>query len=128
MPFQVVQPPNEEPRLAEVGKEIVAAARGLGANLEVESFLISWLGGTRVAVERDAAGVIIGLALVAIGKRWVQSDFGASLLFFNGTPALFEFVKQICSALGSSSIFVETAKLSETPEKSTFEITQFHLT
>lgn len=128
MSFQVIQPPAEEARLAKVGKEIVAASLALGAKLEIEAFLISWLNGTRVVVERDIAGAIIGMGLVAVGKRWVQSDFAATVLFFKGTPELLGFVKQICTALGANALFMETDVLTETPEKNTYEITQFHLT
>jgi hypothetical protein len=128
MPFLVVQPPTDETRLAELGREIIAAAAALGGKLDTEPFLLSWLNGTRVVVERDAAGAIVGMGLVSVGRRWVQSDFAATLLFFNGSETLFEFIKQICSALGSSALYAETAQLSESPEKSTFEVTRFNLT
>jgi hypothetical protein len=127
MPFHVIQPPNEEARLAEVGKEIVAASLKLGAKLEVEPFLISWLNGTRVVVERNTEKEIVGLALVAVGKRWVQNDFAATVLFFNGSDALFDFIKQICTALGASDLYVESGVLTESSEKSTYEIIRYHL-
>lgn len=128
MPFLVLQPPTDEARLAELGRELVQAATALGAKLDTEPFLLSWLNGTRVIVERDAAGAIVGLGLVTVGKRWVQSDFTATVLFFNGSETLFGFVKQICSALGASSLFYETGMLSSNNELSTYEITKYHLT
>jgi len=128
MSFHVIQPPTEEARLAEVGKEIVAASLKFGAKLEIEAFLISWLNGTRVIAERNDQAEIVGLTLVSVGKRWVQSDFAATVLFFNGSQELFDFTKQICSALGSSALFMETGLLNQSAEKDTFEITKFHLT
>lgn len=128
MPFAALQPPKDETAFATLGKEIVGAARGLGIKLDAEGFLLAWIGGTRVIVERDQLGTIVGLALVTIGKRWVQSDFTATVLEIVGSDQLLEFTKQICSAMGATSMFMESRKLSESPEKSTYEITQYHLT
>lgn len=127
MPFQVIQPPKDEERFAQAGKEIFAAAKARGLTLDPEGFLMAWVSGTRVVVERDAEGAIIGLGLVTVGKRWLQSDFTATVLFFEGSDELFGFLKQICAALGATALFYETGMLSSTNGLSTYEITKYHL-
>lgn len=127
MPFAVLQPPKDEAQFAELGKEIYQAAKKLGLNMDAEGFLLAWVGGTRVFVERAADGQIVGLGLVALGKRWVQSDFTASALFFSGTDQLMDFILQICHALGATSLFKETGMLTRGQKQSTFEITEYHL-
>lgn len=105
--FKVMQPPADEVALAETGKEIIAAAIELGMNPDTQGFLLAWINGTRVAVEKDSTGKIIGLALIALGKRWVQNDFTATLLDMRGEnrDGMLEFVKQICAVLGVTSLF-----------------------
>lgn len=108
MPFLAVQPPADESKLAEVGKELYDAAHTLGIQLEIQGFLMAWLNGTRVLIERDADGKIVSMALLACGQRWTHNDFKASLLAIAGNiEPMLEFVKQICSALGATSLFYE---------------------
>ena len=73
MSFVVVQPPKDETEFAELGKQLVEAGRALGMQLEAEGFLFSWIGGTRVLVEKTETGEIVSMALVTIGKRWTQT-------------------------------------------------------
>lgn len=117
MSFSVIQPPKDETAFTDTGKEIHAAAKKFGLNLDVEGFLFAWTSGTRVAVERNAEGEIISLAMVAVGKRWVTSDFTASVLELQGNrEGMLEFLKVICNALGATSLFVEEeGTLSDTP-------------
>lgn len=127
MPFMVVQPPKDEEQFAEVGKELHAAVKKFGMDMEPQGFLLSWVNGTRAIVERNEAGEIVGIALVTIGQRWVQNDFSATVLFFQGSDALHDFVLQIASALGARSLYEQTNMLTRGQKKSTFEITEFHL-
>jgi hypothetical protein len=107
--YQVLQPVTDENSFAERGKEIVAAALELGMSIDTQGFLLAWVNGTRVLVERDAAGKIIALAFVAVGRRWIKDDFTATILELRGhdQPAMLEFIKQIAAALGATSLFFQ---------------------
>jgi len=107
--FKVIQPPADEVALAETGKKIIAAAIELGLKPDTQGFLMAWINGTRIAVEEDSAGKIIGLALIALGKRWVQNDFTATILDLRGEnqKGMLEFVHQICAVLGVTSLFYQ---------------------
>ena len=108
MSFNVVQPPKDETEFAELGKQLVEAGRALGMQLEAEGFLFSWIGGTRVLVEKTEAGEIVSMALVTIGKRWTHNDTTATVLRMEGNrEPMLEFVKQIASALGATELFVQ---------------------
>lgn len=108
MTFSVVQPPKEEQKFAETGKELYDAATRLGMNLDVEGFLYAWANSTRVVVQRDKEGVIISMAMVSIGRRWVHADYTASLLAVKGNrEETIEFVKTISNALGATHLFIE---------------------
>lgn len=108
MSFVVVQPPKDETEFAELGKQLVEAGRALGMQLEAEGFLFSWIGGTRVLVEKTETGEIVSMALVTIGKRWTHNDTTATVLLMEGNrEPMLEFVKQIASALGATELFVQ---------------------
>jgi hypothetical protein len=109
MTYHVVPPPKDEKLLAEVGKELVQAAFNLGANIQPEGFLFAWVGGTRAIVERDPAGKIITLAMMQVGKRWVENDLTGTVLILEGAnqDAMVEFLKSICAAMGASHMFVQ---------------------
>lgn len=108
MSFNVVQPPKDETEFAELGKQLVEAGRALGMQLEAEGFLFSWIGGTRVLVEKTETGEIVSMALVTIGKRWTHNDTTATVLLMEGNrEPMLEFVKQIASALGATELFVQ---------------------
>lgn len=111
MPFHVIQPPADESKLATAGQEIFLAAQKLGLNLDVEGFLHAWLTGLRVLVERKD-GEIVGLCLMALGKRWTSQDFTASVLELRGDDhdGLLEFAKQIAAAMGADSLFHQTTE------------------
>lgn len=108
MSFNVVPPPKDETEFAELGKQLVEAGRALGMQLEAEGFLFSWIGGTRVLVEKTETGEIVSMALVTIGKRWTHNDTTATVLLMEGNrEPMLEFVKQIASALGATELFVQ---------------------
>lgn len=109
MSFHVVPPPKEEKALAETGKELVQAAFNLGANIQPEGFLYAWVGGTRAIVERDESGKIITLAMMQVGKRWVENDLTGTVLILEGAnqEPMVEFLKSICAAMGASQMFVQ---------------------
>lgn len=111
MPFVVIQPPADETKLAEVGKEVYEAAVKLGLNVDVEGFIQSWVTGLRVLAERDEEGVICGICLMALGKRWTRQDYTASVLELRGRDhsEMLEFAKQIAAALGAISLYHETS-------------------
>lgn len=114
MSFHVVQPPKDEEQFAEVGKELYYAGVKLGLTLDVEGFLNAWASGTRVIVERDDSDEIVSMAFVACGRRWVRSDFTASLLDIRGNvDATLEFVKTVCNALGATHLFYEEPEVLE---------------
>ena len=109
MPFRVIQPPSDKEQFAETGKRIYTAAKELGIPLDPEGFLFSWVNGTRVLVE-EQGDEIVGVALLAVGRRWTRSDTTASVLEvetkgdYNG---MLEFIKQICTAFGCTEVFVQ---------------------
>lgn len=131
MPFLVIQPPADENRLAEAGKEIYEAGIRLGLSMDVEGFIHSWVTGLRVLAERNAEGAITGLCLMALGKRWTRQDYTASILELRGEDhdAMLEFAKQIASAMGATSLFHETSPPFPTPVdgKITRTVTEFIL-
>lgn len=108
MSFLVVQPPKDEQEFAALGKELVEAGRKLGMHLEAEGFLYSWIGGTRVVIERDTSGEIVTMGLVSLGKRWTHNDTTATVLLLEGNrEPMLEFIKQISAALGATELFVQ---------------------
>ncbi len=108
MPFTVIQPPADETKFAEVGRELFEAATRLGIKLNFEGFLMAWVNGTRALIERDASGTIVSVALMSVGHRWVPDDFTASILASEGnTKTMLEFAKTIATALGAAVLFFE---------------------
>lgn len=108
--FEVLTPPADETKFAELGKEILAAGAKLGMTLEPEGFLFSWTSGTRIVVERDnTSKEIIGMGIVSVGRRWIANDFSATILEFRGEKKqpLFDFIVQICKAQGATVLFFE---------------------
>lgn len=105
--FKVIQPPADEKILAETGKRIISAALDLGMTPDTQGFLMAWINGTRVVIEEDGTGKIVGLALLALGKRWVQNDFTATILGIKGEnfDGMLDFIKQICAVMGVTSLF-----------------------
>lgn len=108
MTFHVVQPPADEAAFNAVGVEMFEASRKLGFEFDAQGFLYSWTAGTRVIVERDAEGQIIGMVLLAVGKRWIANDFTASVMAVKGDrDALLAYTRNIAAALGATSLFIE---------------------
>lgn len=115
MPFRVVQPPTDQEQFTELGKRLYAAAQALNVPLEPEGFLYSWVNGTRVVIE-EVGDEIKGFALMAAGKRWTHGDTTATVLLkaSNGdADGLFEFLKQIAAALGSTEMFVQSDEVKQ---------------
>jgi hypothetical protein len=112
MPFTVIQPPADETKFAEVGRELFEAAARLGIKLHREGFLMAWVNGTRALIERDATGAIVSMALMSVGHRWFPDDFTATVLASEGnTEAMLEFAKTIATALGAATLFYEAADI-----------------
>lgn len=135
MPFAVLPPPAEinallnnglpisaaveqaGGRLAEIAKPIVSSAEALGIKLDVPGFLYAWINGTRVLVEKDAEGKIIGMAFVAVGRKWVSHDDSATVLEIKGEnrDGMIEFAKAIAGAVGARYLYME-AQASKRPD------------
>lgn len=111
MSFHVVAPPTAEAEFAEVGKELVQASVELGMHLDPQGFLYAWASGLRVVIERDdESKKIVALAFVTLGKRWTDQDTTGTVLLMATSrerEPMLEFIKQICAALGASTLFVE---------------------
>ena len=125
--FKVIQPPADEQVFAETSKRIFDAAHRLGMKLEIEGFLMAWVSGTRVIVE-EKDGEIIALALVTMGRRWVQDDFAATLLDSRGgDERMFEFIKQIAIAMGSQSLIMQDGEGVEEGDKTVYRVVRYKL-
>lgn len=110
MSLSVIQPPADEAKFAEVGKELFAAGQKLGMSLEVEGFLRAWVSGMRVVIERDDnTKQIIGMVLLQGGMQWNKNRHTASVMEIRGQNIdnLVEFSKQVASAMGAQSLFIE---------------------
>lgn len=110
MSLSVIQPPGDEAKFAEVGKELYAAAKALGMNIDVEGFLHAWVSGLRVVIERDDdTKEITGMVLLQGGLQWNQNRHTASVMEIRGRNVdnLVEFTKQVASAMGAQSLFIE---------------------
>jgi hypothetical protein len=119
MTFSVIAPPGDEQKLKEIGVEVVRAALRLGFNMDAEGFLTAWVGeGVRVLVDRDEEKEIAGILLLVCGKRWLHSDYTASILGMKGRDeaGLIDFAKNIASAIGASILFREFGLAETTPE------------
>lgn len=93
-------------QLAEAAKPIWQAAKDLGLTLDVPGFLYAWLSGTRVLAEKDGDR-IVGLAFMAVGKKWVSDDTSATIIETAGENAsgMLEFAKTIAAALGATTLY-----------------------
>lgn len=132
MPYQVVQPPADEARFAEVGKELFERSKELGMTLEVEGFLMAWVNGTRIIVERDAEGQIVSMALVAMGKQWVRNRVTASVMELRtysreNRDQMVEFIKQLAIAMGASSLYLDMDLTQEHPGKRIYTVLEYLL-
>lgn len=109
MGFEIVPPPKEnEDDIAEASKEILAAAAKLGDEMEPRGFIYSWISGTRVVVNKDEKGEIVGLCLFTAGRRWSSNDDTAHILRRDGKmEGVIDFVKTMCLAIGVSSLYYE---------------------
>lgn len=129
MTFSVVQPPKDEAKFAEVGKELFEASSRLGMTIEVEGFLHAWVAGTRVVVDRDDSGQITTLAMIAVGKRWVDNEHKATVLLWSGDrEKLIAFVRQIGGMMGLSSVLIEEPGSEEVaPGELQYRVTEYLL-
>lgn len=127
MSYEVIQPPTSEQSLAKLGEEVLLAAKELGRPMDVEGFLQAWLSGLRVIAERNAENKITGLALLAVGRRWLFQDVAATVVWKKAKDdaALLNYIKMLASALGAVNLYVETDKpLEETDSFTRYEIVQ----
>lgn len=117
MGFRVITPPKAEEQIANEGKRIIDASHRLGAELDVEGFLLSWLNGTRVVVEEDNDGVIVSVCMFSAGERWNAPGKSAHVLVLEGNiePTL-DFVKTLCQAMGVATLFCQRGKPEEVHE------------
>lgn len=109
MAFEIYTPPGDDKELADRAKEVLNAAAKLGEPMNIEGFLFAWVGGTRVAVERDdATGEIVSIGIFTAGKRWTHNDVTAHVLRLEGNrKAMLGFIITMCKAIGATSIYVE---------------------
>lgn len=108
MKYSVMAPPGDEVLLTEQGIEICKAAKELGLNLDAEGFLMAWVGASiRVIVQRDEQKAIVGVLLMACGKRWLFNDFTATVLEAKGTDVagLVDYAINIAAALGATKMY-----------------------
>lgn len=97
-------------KLAEAAKPIVEAAQRLGVPVDPSGFMFAWVNGVRVIAEKDGEGKIVGIAFLALGKRWIGDDGGATLLAMESEHPfeLMSFVKSIAAAMGATHVYHET--------------------
>lgn len=132
MPYQVVQPPADQERFAQLGKELFERSKELGMTLDVEGFLMAWVNGTRVVVERNADGLIVSMALVAMGKQWVRNRVTASIMELRtysreNRDAMVEFITQLATAMGASSLYLDMDLTQEQPGKRIYTVLEIML-
>lgn len=119
--MEVINPPKDENKFAETGKWLVDSAHELGMDIDTEGFLYSWVAGTRVLVEKDGDKVV-GMALMAVGFRWVDSSYKATLLRIAGNEErLMEFARTIAKATGATGLLYEE----DDPLEATDEYTRY---
>lgn len=119
--LEVLQPPEDEKELAEVGKQIVEAAFRLGGiKIEPQGLLFSWLSGTRIAVKRDDNDVITSIGFMAVGERWLPADHAASILLMLGDrDVMLQFLTTIANAMGAQHLYYEEPEPLEVAGKTT---------
>lgn len=107
--IKVIAPPSTDEGLHFEGKRIVDAAKNLGVALDPEGFLYSWVGGTRVIVVENEAKEITSMALMAVGKRWTDTDAVATILRVDGpeTEMLINFCATLATGLGANYLVYE---------------------
>lgn len=111
--FEVLTPPKDDTELARAGAEVLDAVKLIGIPVAYEGLLRAWIDGTRIIAQRDPqTKIIIGLAFVAAGRRWIRDDFSATILdlavFEDGDrQPLIDFVVQIAKAQGATKLFYE---------------------
>lgn len=127
MGFSVVQPPDDDTKLAEVGKELIAAGGRLGMTLETEGFLFAWLSGCRVFVERQGTE-IVSMALVSVGQKWTDGNHTASVLEIRGNrEGLLDFIKPVVTAIGVKELFVQDELSTPTTDHNVYTVRGYRL-
>lgn len=109
MAFHVLNPPQSQEEMAEIGKEILTFSHAHGEPMEVEGFLHAWISGMRVAVERDdSSNEIISLGIFSAGRRWDREATTASVLKCLGNKKqMLDFIRTLSLAIGASAIIYQ---------------------
>ena len=118
--IKVIQPPVDEEQLSKQGQVIVESALKFGMEIDPIGFLTAWVTGTRVIAKVNEADEIQSLVLMSLGRRWIASDFTASVLVYGGATEAdvketIAFTKQIAAAHGCRCIFIEEPELQVLP-------------
>lgn len=128
--MEVIKPPKDEQKFAEVSKWIINGAIELGIDIDPEGFLYSWVDGTRVIVDLEGPDKIVGMVLMRAGLRWVDSTHKATILRIKGRDEgrLMEFAITIAKAVGSSGlIYEETTPIEETGDYIRYAVRELKL-
>jgi len=99
---------NKEAMEAQLTK-VLTAAKTLGATLDAQGFVQSWLSdNTRVVVAYEDE-TPVGFAILVFGRRWFDEHFTASVLMAIGParPAVLEFLVEMARVLGAAKLFYE---------------------
>ena len=93
---------------------------------------MAWVNGTRVVVERNADGLIVSMALVAMGKQWVRNRVTASIMELRtysreNRDAMVEFITQLATAMGASSLYLDMDLTQEQPGKRIYNVLEIML-
>jgi hypothetical protein len=98
--IKVIQPPQDETKIPELGRWLYEGLKALDINLDIEGFVIAWTGGsTKMVVETDAENKIISAALLTIGKKWTDSRESAMILDIRGDRAkMIEYCTNLATA------------------------------
>ena len=131
MSYQVVAPPSTQEALTEVGKELIEAGRALGMDFDIEGFLLAWVNGMRVVVERTD-GAITSMAFVQTGKQWVRNKVTARVMemrypTMQKRDELLEFIKQIAIAVGAVSLYVDFEANDTSPDRTIYTVIEYKL-
>lgn len=123
-------PPKDQEKFNALGMELIMSGKELGINLDPEGFMLAWMGGVRVLIERNDEGKIISMLLLAAGERWTHSDVKATILANEGNQdKMFEFAKTIAIAAGAETlIYEELIPLEKTEEYTRTVVRETRLT
>jgi hypothetical protein len=107
--IKVIQPPQEEAKIPEVGRWLYEGIKALGIELDIEGFVLAWTGGaTKMIVEVDADNKIVSAALMTIGKKWIDSRESAMILSLKGNrEKLIDYCTNLATAFNMGYLAYE---------------------